>query len=1605
MRPSFADRSSLTVDFDAIRITLASPEKILSWSHGEVTKPETINYRTFKPERDGLFCAKIFGPVTDWECLCGKYKRMKHRGVICDKCGVEVTQAKVRRERLGHITLATPVSHVWFFKGLPSRIGHLLDISLRDLERVLYFEAYVVIDPADSGLKENQLLTEEEYRKALEEHGAFHAQMGAEAIKELLRTVEIEDLAVELRQKMRDETSVQKKLKYAKRLKVVDSFRRSTNRPEWMILDVIPVIPPELRPLVPLDGGRFATSDLNDLYRRVINRNNRLKKLIELKAPDVIIRNEKRMLQEAVDALFDNGRRGRVLRGANNRPLKSLSDTLKGKQGRFRQNLLGKRVDYSGRSVIVVGPELKLHQCGLPKKMALELFKPFIYNKLEQREMVATIKQAREMVEQHEPEVWDILEEVIREHPVLLNRAPTLHRLGIQAFEPVLVEGKAIRIHPLVCTAFNADFDGDQMAVHVPLSPEAQIEASVLMLSSNNIMSPSSGTPIAVPSQDIVLGCYYLTKANPHAKGVGRIFGIEEGEDGKPRPMRKADALPVFRNEEDVLLALESGDVETLTPIRFRLSGPYMDLAAGRDDQDVLHTAVQKLDREIIETTVGRVVFNHALPDEIPFVNGLLKKKGLQQLVQYSYLRRGLELTVQMLDRLKDLGFLYATKSGMSIGINDLVIPEEKARLVDSARESVIEVEKQYNEGAITDREKKNKIIDIWSGVTEKIADEMFVGMENLDQDGQAFNPVFVMADSGARGSKQQMRQLAGMRGLMAKPSGEIIETPITSNFREGLTVLQYFISTHGARKGLADTALKTADSGYLTRRLVDVAQDVIISEIDCGTIDGIEAQAIVESGEIIEPLRDRIIGRVSLERVCDPVSGKILAEPNTEIDEELASEIQEAGIETVKIRSVLTCESRRGVCARCYGRDLGTGKLVELGLAVGVIAAQSIGEPGTQLTMRTFHIGGTASGSEQSTHVSKHEGVVELKGVQAVWFDAQGKAVPTGSADAREGVVMNRTGELIVRDSQGRLREHYELVYGARLKVRPGETAEIGETLVEWDPYTRSILTENSGVVHFEDIKKDITFEEKFDEVTGLTERIIIDAPEEKQPAIRIVSRHPIPMGAVLHVRKSGAEVAAGDELATGPHGEPVQAGQAGKVRFENIDKHVVQIEDVEHRYEIPAGAAIQVSNGAQVSAGDELAGPPDGAAIVAEQAGRVRFEGGDAGADETAPAAVVIEQRVVGEDDAGVVAEALAAIPFRAGEKRRVVGGAPGEKKLPVLAIEGRRYPMPARAHLMVSDGDQVHATDVLAKIPRETTKTKDITGGLPRVVELFEARKPRETAVISEIDGTVKQGGIVKGVRKIIIVPDEPGAEQREYSLPRSVHLNVQEGDRVRAGDPLMDGPSNPHDILSVLGEKALHSYLVNEIQEVYRLQGVAINDKHIEVMVRQMMRWVKIEDVGDTELLVDEQVDRFRFAAENERVLAEGGQPATGRPLLLGITKASLSTDSFISAASFQETTRVLTEASISGKVDHLRGLKENVTMGRLIPAGTGFDYYRQVRIEADEPPPPPLSDDLDAEHEMDYFVDPDERGVARSAVGAVDTLSPLGARETRVREGI
>jgi DNA-directed RNA polymerase subunit beta' len=1341
-------------DFDAIKIQLASPEKIRSWSHGEVTKPETINYRTFKPERDGLFCARIFGPITDWECLCGKYKRMKHRGVICDKCGVEVTLSKVRRERLGHIELASPCSHVWFFKGLPSRIGHLLDISLRELEAVLYFESYVVVDPGDAPVKEREVIKDETRFRELDQQyrpTGFKAMMGAEAIKELLKRVEIAELAVELRERMKTETSLQKKLKYSKRLKIVEAFRKSDNLPQWMILDVIPVIPPELRPLVPLDGGRFATSDLNDLYRRVINRNNRLKKLMDLHAPEVIVRNEKRMLQEAVDALFDNGRRGRVLRGANNRPLKSLSDTLKGKQGRFRQNLLGKRVDYSGRSVIVVGPELKLNQCGLPKKMALELFKPFIYHRLEQTGHCTTIKQAKEMVEMQEPIVWDILEEVIKDHPVLLNRAPTLHRLGIQAFEPVLVEGKAIKIHPLVCTAFNADFDGDQMAVHIPLSPEAQIEASVLMLASHNILSPASGQPITVPTQDLVLGIYYLTKAKVNAKGEGRVFA----------------------NIEEVFMALEAKQVETLSPIRLRYTGKVLDMTTAYDDQDIVHTEPVEFKNQFISTTVGRAILNDALPEGMPYVNGLLKKKGIGQLINYCYLNLGLEVTVKTLDRVKDLGFTYATRSGLSVGLDDMVIPDSKYTVVGDAEKQVLAMQQQYLDGAITNGERSNKVIQMWSGVTERVADEMFNNMKRADKEG-AMNPIYIMADSGARGSKQQIRQLSGMRGLMAKPSGEIIETPITANFREGLTVLQYFISTHGARKGLADTALKTADSGYLTRRLVDVAQDVIISHHDCGTVEGIYVTPIIEAGETIEPLRDRIIGRVSLEKLKD-FEGKTIVEVNQEIDEDLASAIQAAGIEKVKIRSVLTCESKRGVCILCYGRNLGSGKMVEMGEAVGVIAAQSIGEPGTQLTMRTFHIGGTASRVSDASHIeAKNAGTVRFINLVTVRSKDGGL------------VAMNRNGSIAVIDDKGREKERYAIVYGAKLKVEEGTKVEQGERIGEWDPYTFSLLTEISGTVHFKDLQEGVTLNEEVDEVTGLSRLVVNDSTDEKrQPAILIKS--------------------------------------------------------------------------------------------------------------------------------------------------------AQGTK----------RYLMPSRAHLMVADGDELFPGDILAKIPRETTRTKDITGGLPRVVELFEARKPRDPAIISKIDGVVRFGEVSKGQRKVYVTADN--GQEEEYSVPRGVYVNVQEGERLRAGDALIDGPRSPHDILEVLGERAVQMYLVNEIQEVYRLQGVTISDKHIETIVRQMLRWVKIEEVGDTTFLVDQQTDRFRFNAENQRTLMNGGRPAIGRSLLLGITKASLSTDSFISAASFQETTRVLTEASINGSIDTLRGLKENVIVGRLIPAGTGMEYYRNVQL--------------------------------------------------------
>ena len=1366
---NFYEKPQSLKEFNAIRISIASPEKIRAWSYGEVTKAETINYRTFKPERDGLFCAKIFGPITDWECLCGKYKRMKHRGVICDKCGVEVTRSKVRRERMGHIELASPVSHVWFFKGLPSRIGHLLDLSLRDLERILYFENYVVIDPGDTDLKERELVTEERYRELRDEYGeeAFEARMGAEAIKELLSRIDLDELADELRIIMKTDTSQIRRLKAAKRLKVVDAFRRSGHRPEWMILDVIPVIPPELRPLVPLDGGRFATSDLNDLYRRVINRNNRLKKLLELRAPEVIVRNEKRMLQEAVDALFDNGRRGRVLKGSNNRPLKSLSDTLKGKQGRFRQNLLGKRVDYSGRSVIVVGPDLKLSQCGLPKKMALELFKPFIYNRLEEKGLVGTIKAAKEMVEREEDAVWDALEEVIKDHPVMLNRAPTLHRLGIQGFQPTLIEGKAIQIHPLVCAAFNADFDGDQMAVHVPLSPKAQIEVQLLMLASNNLLSPAHGKPLAVPSQDLVLGGYYLTLERAGAKGEGRLF-------------------PDF---DSVLLALASGEVETQTRIRVRYTGDFVDLTKQYNNQDVVHAEIEEVEGHLIQTTVGRVIFNMNLPKGMPFINGLLKKKGLQDLVSYCFIEFGNDLAVRMLDEMKEVCFAYATRAGISIGIDDMVVPPSKPRLIDEARDEVLEIERQRSAGVITQGERHNKIIDIWHRVTENISEEMFKEMERQEKESETFNPIRIMADSGARGSREQVRQLSGMRGLMSKPSGEVIETPITSNFREGLTVLQYFISTHGARKGLADTALKTADSGYLTRRLVDVAQDVIVSEVDCGTIDGIFVSSIMEGGDILEPLRDRIVGRTSQEEIYDPMTGEMLLGIGQEITVPVAAKVQEAGIERVKIRSVLTCESRRGVCVLCYGRNLATGRMTDIGEAVGVIAAQSIGEPGTQLTMRTFHYGGTASRvSEESKHLARNPGKVRFINVSTV--------------DSKNGdlVVVNRNGKIVILDPKGRELERYAVTYGSHLQVRDTQMVEPGQALVIWDPFTSVILTEIGGTVEFHDIVEGENVREETDRVTGLSQRIIVEASanEKRAPAM--------------------------------------------------------------------------------------------------------------------------------------------------------LVRGKDGE----------RRYLLPSGSHLVAENHQTVYPGDALVKIPRETTKTKDITGGLPRVVELFEARTPKEPAIISEIDGTVRLGDIVKGMRKVLVESDHN--EVREYMVPRYIHVNVQDGERVRAGEPLIDGPINPHDVLKVLGEKELQRYLVDKIQEVYRSQSVTINDKHVEVIVRQMMRSVKIEEVGDTNFLIDEQVDRFRFQEENDRVTMAGGRPSIGRPLLLGITKASLSTDSFISAASFQETTRVLTEAAISGKIDYLRGLKENVIVGRLIPAGTGLEMYHDFHMESEIPETAIVSDD-------------------------------------------
>ncbi|HXC90508.1 MAG TPA: DNA-directed RNA polymerase subunit beta' [Stellaceae bacterium] len=1379
-----------TQSFDQIRISIASPERIRSWSYGEIKKPETINYRTFKPERDGLFCARIFGPIKDYECLCGKYKRMKYRGIICEKCGVEVTLSKVRRDRMGHIELASPVAHIWFLKSLPSRIGLLLDMTLKDLERVLYFENYVVIEPGLTPLKQHQLLSEEEYLQAQDDYGddQFTASIGAEALRTMLSAIELTEERDQLRIDVRETSSEARRKKLVKRLKLVEAFIESKSRPEWMILEVVPVIPPELRPLVPLDGGRFATSDLNDLYRRVINRNNRLKRLIELRAPDIIVRNEKRMLQEAVDALFDNGRRGRIITGANKRPLKSLSDMLKGKQGRFRQNLLGKRVDYSGRSVIVVGPELKLHQCGLPKKMALELFKPFIYSKLELYGLASTIKAAKRMVEKERPEVWDILEEVIREHPVLLNRAPTLHRLGIQAFEPVLIEGKAIQLHPLVCTAFNADFDGDQMAVHVPLSLEAQLEARVLMMSTNNILSPANGKPIIVPSQDIVLGLYHITMERPGEKGEGMVFSsIGEIEQ-----------------------ALESKSAS----LHARVQARYH--TVGADGQPIVRR---------VETTPGRMLLSEILPRNpaIPFdlINTLLTKKEISNVIDQVYRHAGQKETVIFCDRLMTLGFTQACRAGISFGKDDLIIPDAKRVLVAEAQDQVKQYEQQYQDGLITQGEKYNKVVDVWSRCTDKVAEEMMKMIRSAPA-GEPINPVWMMSDSGARGSAAQIKQLAGMRGLMAKPSGEIIETPIISNFKEGLTVLEYFNSTHGARKGLADTALKTANSGYLTRRLVDVAQDAIITEEDCGTTRGLMTRAVVDGGEVIAPLADRILGRTAAVDVLDPLSGEVILAAADLIDEDAVDKIERAGIDMVQIRSVLTCESRIGVCGKCYGRDLARGTVVNIGEAVGVIAAQSIDEPGTQLTMRTFHIGGAAQrGAEQSSIEAAFEATVEVKNRNVVMNSS---GVP---------VVMGRNLEIVLLDEAGREKARHRLPYGARLLADDGALVQRGERLAEWDPYTIPIITEKDGIAHYVDLIEGLSMREVLDEATGISSKVVIDWKQQ-------------PRGSELRPR--------------------------------------ITLRD-------DAGEVLLLGNGLEA------------------------------------------------------------------------------------------RYFMSVDAILSVENGAQVKAGDVLARIPRESSKTRDITGGLPRVAELFEARKPKDFAIISESDGRVEFGKDYKTKRRIVVVPTEDGGEPVEYLIPKGKHISVQEGDYVLKGDLLMDGNRVPHDILRILGVEALASYLVNEIQEVYRLQGVRINDKHIEVIVRQMLQKVEIEEPGETTLLAGEQVDRTEYEYENAKAEREGLRPATARPVLQGITKASLQTNSFISAASFQETTRVLTEAAVSGRIDSLTGLKENVIVGRLIPAGTGSVIARLREVAAERDRELAAIAANAADEEAARLVEADKRGAA------------------------
>ncbi len=1367
-------------EFDAIKIALASPEKIRSWSFGEVKKPETINYRTFKPERDGLFCAKIFGPVKDYECLCGKYKRLKHRGVICEKCGVEVTLSKVRRERMGHIDLATPVAHIWFLKSLPSRLGMVLDIALRDIERVLYFEAYMVVDPGMTPLTKGQLLTEDDYHAKIEEYGdEFEAVMGAEGVKELLASLDINSEVDALREELSSTNSEAKIKKIAKRLKVLEAFQKSGIKPEWMILDVLPVLPPELRPLVPLDGGRFATSDLNDLYRRVINRNNRLRRLLDLRAPEIILRNEKRMLQESVDSLLDNGRRGKVMTGANKRPLKSLADMIKGKGGRFRQNLLGKRVDYSGRSVIVTGPQLKLHQCGLPKKMALELFKPFIFNKLELLGLATTIKAAKKKVEEEGPEVWDILEEVIKEHPVLLNRAPTLHRLGIQAFEPVLIEGKAIQLHPLVCAAFNADFDGDQMAVHVPLSLEAQMEARTLMLASNNVLSPANGEPIIVPSQDIVLGLYYMSREKIAAKGEGKIF---------------SDVAEVQR-------AYDNGVVDLHAKVTVRIREFELNFDGSK---------TAKTNR--YETTVGRAILSEILPAGLSFelINKALKKKEISKLINTGFRKIGIKDTVILADKLMYTGYSYATKAGMSISVHDMLVPQEKSSILESADAEVKEIQDQYSSGLVTQGERYNKVVDIWGRAGDKVADAMMKQLKEedvYDLDGklvkdeqgnvlkqESFNAIYMMADSGARGSAAQVRQLAGMRGLMARPDGSIIETPITANFRDGLNVLQYFISTHGARKGLADTALKTANSGYLTRRLVDVTQDLVVTEQDCGTEEGLVTKALIKGGEVVEPLGDRILGRVAALDIQDSSTQEVIYSAGTLLTEDEVEKIESLGIDEVKVRTALTCDTRHGICANCYGRDLGRGNLISEGESVGVIAAQSIGEPGTQLTMRTFHIGGAAS---RSAAVSQ----IEVKSSGTVRFASTMRYVTNAR---NEQIVISRNGEFIIEDENGREKESHKVPYGATLSVMDGKKVKAGEVLANWDPHTRPIISEYAGKVKFENVEEGITVAKQIDDVTGLSTLVVIDS------------------------KQKGTQ------------------SKTSRPQIKLLD-----------------------------NAGDE-----------------VKLSGSDNPVNVTFQLGYIIT----------------------------------------------------------VSDGQDINVGDVIARIPQESSKTRDITGGLPRVAELFEARAPKDAGVLAEITGTISFGKDTKGKQRLVITDSE--GEAQEFLIPKDKHITVHDGQVVTKGEVIVDGPADPADILRLQGREALARYVIDEVQDVYRLQGVKINDKHIEVIVRQMLRRVKITDAGDTGFIPGEQLERAVVLNRNDEVVAEDKRPAEYEYVLLGITKASLATDSFISAASFQETTRVLTEAAILGKRDDLRGLKENVIVGRLIPAGSGLAYHKARKENAD-----------------------------------------------------